>query len=235
MLSFQENQAAIYQLLLSDMSKTATLTLQEVEKTRITSYEFDDEPIPLNCSDLSLSLEPQTSWTESPASGRHLFQSSNHQRGESVMSEASNGNHCKVKSIDELFPLCRRSLATASACCGPNEHDIVCSRGKVFYKLPGNIRFREAIRAYMPKYMKATSKMDKSLIIDNILDITVTVDAFGRPSRFLKYHSQTRSWSVMGHDQVRDKVGHALREAVYDMERERKMKAVIDARKMTQW
>jgi hypothetical protein len=87
----------------------------------------------------------------------------------------------------------------------------------------------------MPKYMKATSKMDKSLIIDNIIDITVTVDALGRPSRFLKYHSRTNSWSIMGHDQVRDKVGHALREAVYDMERERKMKAANNARKLTFW
>ncbi|GAX26612.1 hypothetical protein FisN_21Lh083 [Fistulifera solaris] len=236
MLSFQENQIAIFQLLLSDMSKTTTLTLQEeVEKAHIMSYEYDEEPIPLNRSDLSLSLEPQSSWTESPACGSHLFESRHHQRGESVTFGAFDDNYRGVMRVDELFPSCRKSLATESTCCGPNDHDIVCSRGKVFYKLPGNIRFREAIRSFMPEYMKATSKMDKSLIIDNILDIAVTVDTIGRPSRFLKYHSRTNSWSIMGHDQVRDKVGHALREAVYDMERERKLKAAKKARKLTQW
>ncbi len=199
------------------------------------SYECDDEPLPLHCSDLSRFFEPHSSWTESPACGRHLFQSSNHQSSESMTFGAFNDCHCGVMRVGELFLPCRRRSPTASTSCGPNEHDIVCSRGKVFYNLPGNIRFREAIRSFMPKYMKATSKMDKSLIIDNIIDITVTVDALGRPSRFLKYHSRTNSWSIMGHDQVRDKVGHALREAVYDMERERKMKAANNARKLTFW
>ncbi|GAX26614.1 hypothetical protein FisN_21Lh084 [Fistulifera solaris] len=103
---------------------------------------------------------------------------------------------------------------------GPNEHDVVCSRGKVFYSLPGNVRFRNTIRCYISVYLAASSKMDKSAVINKIVDNAL--NSTKGPTRFLKYHARTCTWSIMGHDQVRDKVGHALREAIYDMERNNK-------------
>ncbi len=125
------------------------------------------------------------------------------------------------------------SSSSASFPYGPNEHDVVCSRGKVFYSLPGNVRFRNTIRCYIPVYLAASSKMDKSAVIDKIVDNAL--NATNAPTRFMKYHSRTCTWSIMGHDQVRDKVGHALREAIYEMERNNKSKNIGARKKLAKW
>ena len=83
--------------------------------------------------------------------------------------------------------------------------------------LPGSARFRKTIRAYIPIYLAASSTMDeyRPLLIELLT------------RRFLKCQSRNREWIVMGQDQIRDTVGHALRKAIYDMERESTIKSVI--------
>jgi hypothetical protein len=142
----------------------------------------------------------------------------------------------RTTSLQQLLAVTtthEKSPSSTSFPCGPKKHDVVCSRGKVFYSLPGNVRFRNTIRCYIPVYLAASSKMDKSAVIDKIVDDALK--STDGPTRFLKYHSRTCTWSIMGHDQVRDKVGHALREAIYDMERNNKSKNASALKKLAKW
>jgi hypothetical protein len=50
-----------------------------------------------------------------------------------------------------------------------NEHDVLCGRGRQCYNHVGNQRFRQMIMDTLDAYVQATTKYDKSAIIDNIL------------------------------------------------------------------
>jgi hypothetical protein len=50
-----------------------------------------------------------------------------------------------------------------------NEHDVYCGRGSQCFNHLGNQRYRQMIVDHLEPYMKATSKFDKSSIIDSIL------------------------------------------------------------------
>lgn len=98
---------------------------------------------------------------------------------------------------------------------GPTKIDVVCSRGRCFSELPGSLRFRKIVQEYLPSYISASTRVDKTSIIAEIIDHVLNHDEGN--VRFLKYHGSTKSWSVMGRDQIRDKVGHALREKIEEM------------------
>ena len=250
MLSFQNNQESLHFSLLQEINSMSTPQFSQYQ-----NVDCDDEPIPLNCTaNVSLSLEPLALYTENPRCACQFFQSeslppilANVCNEPSVIGALAQNYSMKTNANEMLtstttfgcpstIGISRSGfLAAASSTCGPAVHDVVCSRGKVFYNLPGNVRFRKTIRSCIPMYLTASSKMDKSVIIDRIIDLTVIVDAINGSTRFLKYHSRTRTWSVMGYDQVRDKVGHALREAAYDMERENKIKSTRAPKRLTGW
>ena len=94
----------------------------------------------------------------------------------------------------------------------PSEYDVVCGRGKGFYNKPGNRRFRSIVSTYIDDYESCKSKIDKSLILGQIVDRVREQDN-GR-ARFLKYDTKLKCWCVLTNDQAREKVGHAIRECV---------------------
>lgn len=47
---------------------------------------------------------------------------------------------------------------------------MICARGATAAKHPGNLRFRQIIKDYIPEYSEATSKLEKSLIVSSIVD-----------------------------------------------------------------
>lgn len=106
---------------------------------------------------------------------------------------------------------------------GPTNIDVVCSRGRHFYELPGCVRFRKIVLDSIPSYVSATTRVDKSSVIAMIMDQVLNHDE--GTVRFLKYHASTKSWSVMGREQIRDKVGHALREVIEEMNRNERLSA----------
>jgi hypothetical protein len=106
---------------------------------------------------------------------------------------------------------------------GPNNNDVVCSRGRRFHDLPGCVRFRNIVNDYIPSYVSASSRVDKSSVIAQIIDEVLNHE--DGPVRFLKYHPSTKSWNVMGKEQIRDKVGHALREVIEETNRNERLAA----------
>lgn len=106
---------------------------------------------------------------------------------------------------------------------GPSNIDVVCSRGRRFYELPGCVRFRKIVLDFIPSYITANSRVDKSSVIALIIDEVMNHE--DGDVRFLKYQTSTKSWIVMGKEQIRDKVGHALREVIEDMNRNERLAA----------
>lgn len=97
----------------------------------------------------------------------------------------------------------------------PGMYDIVCGRGKGSYNRPGNKRFRSLVATYIPHYMKARSKVDKSMVLNSIIEKvrSYTNPDTGTPAQFVKYTKST-GWVLIGDEHAREKVGHAIREAV---------------------
>ena len=97
----------------------------------------------------------------------------------------------------------------------PGTYDVVCGRGKGSYNRPGNKRFRSLVATYIPKYLKARSKMDKSMVLNDIIDKVrsfINPDT-GAPAQFVKF-TKTAGWVLIGDEHAREKVGHAIREAI---------------------
>ena len=89
----------------------------------------------------------------------------------------------------------------------PSEYDVVCGRGKGSYNRPGNKRFRAIAQEYVPEYLAARSRLDKSSVLNKIVHVVQ------ENGRFLKY-SKKEGWFVISHELAREKVGHAIREAM---------------------
>lgn len=104
-------------------------------------------------------------------------------------------------------------------CIKPQEHDVICTRGKRFYQHAGCIRFREIIQEFHGKYKKAKTRLDKTIVIDSVIACVTMTEQLRRGdrikgvARFLKYDVSSKTFKIMDNAHVRDKVGHALRDA----------------------
>lgn len=89
---------------------------------------------------------------------------------------------------------------------GPN--DVVCGRGKGSYNRPGNKKFRAMVQEHVQEYVQAKTKLDKSMVLSAIVE-KVREENGGR---FVK--QKKGYWHEIGDEQAREKVGHAIREAI---------------------
>jgi hypothetical protein len=108
----------------------------------------------------------------------------------------------------------------------PTTYDVVCSRAKQFQDLPGCQRFRRIVCAAIPDYVKATTRRQKTALIASIIEEVMT-HPDGGVVRFLKHESSDNTWSTLRIHQIRDKVGHALRETIHEMARAQRQKVHI--------
>jgi len=92
----------------------------------------------------------------------------------------------------------------------PSDYDIVCGRGKGSYNQPGNKRFRDLVKTYIPQYVQAKTKFDKSFILSNIIDHARSLN--DGTTRFVK--KTNGQWCELSEEQAREKVGHTIREAI---------------------
>jgi hypothetical protein len=101
----------------------------------------------------------------------------------------------------------------------PSDVDIFCGRGKGFYNRPGNKSFRTLVGSYIPAYLAAKTKVDKSAVLNTIVDKVRNLHdpTTGRPAQFIKFSKKT-GWVEIGDEQAREKVGHAMREAISTVE-----------------
>jgi hypothetical protein len=101
----------------------------------------------------------------------------------------------------------------------PSPYDVICGRGKGSYNMPGNKRFRAIVTKYVGQYQEARSKLEKTVVLERIIE---TVEAQNNhKAYFLKHDSiHTGMWCRMSLDEAREKVGHAIREAIQNKDNE---------------
>lgn len=91
----------------------------------------------------------------------------------------------------------------------PNPTDICLGRGKRNWCHPGNVAFRALIRASVPAYREAPSKIVKSIIVNEIVN-SLRI----RGVLFLE-KTKHGDWFEIGNQKARDKVSHSLRDYVH--------------------
>mmetsp|Transcript_20627 Transcript_20627/g.47649 ORF Transcript_20627/g.47649 Transcript_20627/m.47649 type:complete len:178 (-) Transcript_20627:318-851(-) len=95
----------------------------------------------------------------------------------------------------------------------PGKYDVICGlRGKKSLSHVGNRRFRVTVAMNAEKYLKAPTKLEKSLVVIQIVD---TIRDGG--GHFVKYDRKTQSWVEIGDQLAREKVGHALRDIISNL------------------
>lgn len=52
----------------------------------------------------------------------------------------------------------------------PSSSDCICARGKAYWDHPGNQRYRDLITAATPQYAETTNKLEKTLIVSEIVE-----------------------------------------------------------------
>eukprot|EP00541_Cyclophora_tenuis_P008857 CAMPEP_0116553616 /NCGR_PEP_ID=MMETSP0397-20121206/7146_1 /TAXON_ID=216820 /ORGANISM="Cyclophora tenuis, Strain ECT3854" /LENGTH=219 /DNA_ID=CAMNT_0004078707 /DNA_START=17 /DNA_END=676 /DNA_ORIENTATION=- len=95
----------------------------------------------------------------------------------------------------------------------PDKYDVICGlRGKQALQHVGNRRFRVTIAMNAEKYVKAPTKLDKSLIVIEVVDAIRNGGG-----NFVKKDRKTKQWVEIGDQLAREKVGHALRDHISSM------------------
>lgn len=89
------------------------------------------------------------------------------------------------------------------------DFDILLGRGKTSFNHVGNRRFRVFIGLHLRRYMEASSRMEKTLVVNSVVE---AIQEGG--GRFLKQDLKTEKWYQVNPKMAREKVGHALRDAV---------------------
>jgi len=93
----------------------------------------------------------------------------------------------------------------------PSNYDVLCGRGKGCAAFVGNRRFRVTIAMNKDRYIQAPTKLDKSLVVDEIVKLVASASPDGG---FIKKDAATGLWCRISRQQARDKVAHAMRDAV---------------------
>ena len=94
----------------------------------------------------------------------------------------------------------------------PGPWTVMCGRGRDCYNNIGNRRFRILIDLNLPKYASAKTKMAKSVVVMNVVDIIR--ESNGGYGGFVKRDHRTKQWCEVGDDAAREKVGQQFRAAL---------------------
>lgn len=89
---------------------------------------------------------------------------------------------------------------------GPASNDIICARGSVASRHPGNLRYKAIVRQHRGPYQNVKHRFGKGEVTNAVI---ARVREHG--GRFVKFDKKTKSWVELGRDAVYDKVSHALR------------------------
>jgi len=94
----------------------------------------------------------------------------------------------------------------------PTEKDVICARGKAASRHPGNIMFRELIQSRIAEYSSAKTKMDKSVIVSQIVEQVRQASPNGG---FVKQNTDDNTWFEVGDSIAREKVGQCFRDLLH--------------------
>lgn len=93
----------------------------------------------------------------------------------------------------------------------PGPYDVICSRGSLPKKHPGNIWFVSLVEHNCERYIRAEGKMAKSIIVSEILDIVRKNSPGGG---FVKTDDDGR-WCETGDHLAREKIGQCFRDRLH--------------------
>jgi hypothetical protein len=92
----------------------------------------------------------------------------------------------------------------------PTDHDVLCGRGNVYAKHPGNVAFQQVILEHTTDYATATGRQFKVQIVDHVLHhVHDDLDA-----RILKHDVETDQWYEVSRSHAHQKTGHCLRDTI---------------------
>lgn len=89
----------------------------------------------------------------------------------------------------------------------PRENDVICSRGADSYNHIGNRRFRRIVDRSLAEYSKASTKFEKSIIVNAIVDEVRHTNG----GMFVRQDSRTGCYFEVEEKLSREKVGQAIR------------------------
>lgn len=87
----------------------------------------------------------------------------------------------------------------------PSSSDICCGRGRGKWNSPGNRQFKRLVHEYLERYQEASSKAEKSRIVETVLEESQRMGW-----RFVK--EENGKWHEIGKNEKRCKVAHAIRD-----------------------
>jgi hypothetical protein len=90
----------------------------------------------------------------------------------------------------------------------PLDSDILLGRSKASWNHVGNRKFRVFVGLHLKRYMEAATRLEKTMVVNAVVE---SVQQAG--GRFLKLNKDGM-WYVVSQKEAREKVGHALRDAV---------------------
>jgi len=88
----------------------------------------------------------------------------------------------------------------------PQRNDVICSRGAESYNHTGNQKFRMIVDTHLDKYSRASTKLEKSIIVSSIID-----EVTCRGGLFIRQCPETTKYFVVGDKLSREKAGQAIR------------------------
>lgn len=100
----------------------------------------------------------------------------------------------------------------------PSTYDVICARGKAAWNHVGNRRFRVTIDIYFTRYKAANSKVAKSILVMEIVDVFRENSSRGG---FVRQDSKSKRWFEVGDAIAREKVGQSLRELLLQQDPKR--------------
>lgn len=86
--------------------------------------------------------------------------------------------------------------------------DVICGRGKIATRHPGNKRFRTVVLEHLQEYKTAKTKIDKGLIVSKVVDLIE-----GEGGNFIKKDSNG-GWAVVDTTFAREKTAHTIRDFI---------------------
>lgn len=105
------------------------------------------------------------------------------------------------------YPASRKTHTLLPPGYKPSNDDILCGRGKVFSKHPGNQTFTASVRASLQAYVDASKRIDKSVVVSAVANRLREAG-----NRFVKYDKSRKQWYELSVDSAHEKVGHAIRD-----------------------
>jgi len=114
-------------------------------------------------------------------------------------SKGTRGRNIEAPSEERL----ERNIKT------PRDRDILLGRGRTSWSHSGNQQFRAFVGTYLKRYADATNRAEKTSTVHLIYD-----EIIKSGGRFLKLDSSTNTWYQVGKSIAREKIAHALRDAI---------------------